>query len=109
MFEDAIRHGAAAKDAFTGRAVDTLLAAQGLRREAMLGVLASFQPTTEAEIRATACSTLALMGVDDHDNGSAETLAEWVADGRAQRTPGDHGTTVSTPEFREALVAFLTG
>jgi pimeloyl-ACP methyl ester carboxylesterase len=108
MFEDAIRHGERSGDPVIGRAIDGLLASQGLARDAMLGVLASFHPTTEAEIRAVACPALVMLGEDDHDNGSAETLAAWLPQGQSLRTPGDHGTTVSTAEFREALVGFLS-
>ena len=107
MFEDAIRHGAQARNAPMGRAIDNLLASQGLERDAMLGVLASFHATTEAEIRAITSPALVILGLDDHDNGSAETLADWLPHGQCLRTPGDHGTTVSTPEFREAMTAFL--
>ncbi len=107
LFEDAIRHGEGSRDPAMGRAIDGLLASQGLDRDAMLGVLASFHATTEAEIRAIASPALVILGLDDHDNGSAETLADWLPHGQCLRTPGDHGTTVSTPEFREAMTAFL--
>jgi pimeloyl-ACP methyl ester carboxylesterase len=107
LFEDAIRHGARARDPAMGRAIDRLMADQGLEREAMLGVLASFHPTTEAEIRAVDIPALVLLGEDDHDNGSAETLADWLPQGQSLRTPGDHGGAVSTPQFRDALTAFL--
>ncbi len=107
LFEDAIRHGAASRDPVMGRAIDGVIAGQGLKREAMLGVLAAFQPTTEAEIRAIETPALAILGVDDHDNGSAETLADWMPNGRSLAVPGDHGSCVSTPEFRDALVGFL--
>jgi pimeloyl-ACP methyl ester carboxylesterase len=107
MFEDAIRHGERSGDPIIGRAIDQLLADQGLERDAMLGVLASFHPTTEAEIRAITAPALVILGEDDHDNGSAETLAAWLPQGQCLKTPGDHGTTVSTPELRDALVAFL--
>lgn len=108
LFEDAIRHGARSRDPAVGRAIDGLLASQGLERDAMLGVLASFHPTTETEIRAIAAPALVILGQDDHDNGSAETLADWLPQGQCLRTPGDHGTTVSTPEFRDGMVEFLT-
>jgi pimeloyl-ACP methyl ester carboxylesterase len=106
QFEDAIRHGERAKDAAMGRAIDAMLSSQGLSREAMLGVLASFHPTTEAEIRALDLPALVLLGQDDHDNGSAEGLAGWLR-GRCLRVPGDHGGAVTAPEFRDGLISFL--
>ncbi|WP_304171337.1 alpha/beta fold hydrolase [Phenylobacterium aquaticum] len=105
-FEDAIRRGPAAQDAAMGGALHKLMADQGLKPEAMLGVLASFQPTTEAEIRGIKIPALVLMGRDDHDNGSGQTLADWLG-GRFVQVPGDHGTAVAGRAFREALVAFL--
>ncbi|MCI3134223.1 alpha/beta fold hydrolase [Phenylobacterium aquaticum] len=105
-FEDAIRNGALAQDAAMGAALHKLMADQGLKPEAMLGVLASFHPTTEAEIRAIGIPALVLMGRGDHDNGSGETLAAWLG-GRFVAVRGDHGTAVAAPEFRETLVDFL--
>lgn len=105
-FEDAIRNGPDAQDAAMGSALHKLMAAQGLRPEAMLGVLAAFHPTTEAEIKAIHIPALVLMGRDDHDNGSGETLAAWL-DGRFVQVPGDHGTAVASRALREALVGFL--
>lgn len=107
LFEDAIRNGERAADAAMGRGLGKMMADLGLKRDAMLGVLASFHPTTEAEIRGLDLPALVLLGLDDHDNGSAETLADWLPQGRCLRTPGDHGGTGSTPEFREAMVAYL--
>jgi len=105
-FEDAIRNGPAARDAAMGGALHKLMADQGLKSEAMLGVLASFHPTTEAEIRAISIPALVLMGQGDHDNGSGQTLADWLG-GRFVEVRGDHGTAVAAPEFRKALVDFL--
>lgn len=107
MFEDAIRHGAAAKDPEAGRAIQKILTEARLKPEAMLGVLAAFHATTEAEIRAIAAPALVMLGVDDHDNGSAQTLADWLPNGRFLAVPGDHGAAVTTPDFVTALVAFL--
>jgi hypothetical protein len=106
MFEDAIRHGAAAKDPAMGKAIHEIIAQSHLKAEALLGVLASFHPTTEAEIRAIACPALVLMGEDDTDNGSAATLADWLR-GRLVMVPGDHGAAVTAPEFVAAMTAFL--
>ena len=107
LFEDAIRNGAGAQDAAMGRAIDGILTSQSLNRDAMLGVLAAFHPTTQAEIRALDLPALVILGEDDHDNGSAETLADWLPQGRCLRIPGDHGGAVATPELRAAMVAFL--
>lgn len=107
LFEDAIRNGDLAADPVTGAALQKAMAAQGLAPGAMLGVLASFHPTTETELRAIDIPTLVILGQDDRDNGSAETLAGWLPQGRCLRTPGDHGGAVTTPELREAMIAFM--
>ena len=105
-FEDAIRNGPDAQDAAMGAALHKAMSAQGLKSDAMLGVLAAFEPTTEAEIRGLRTEALVLMGKDDHDNGSGKVLADWL-EGRFVSLPGDHGSVVATPEFRRALVGFL--
>lgn len=105
-FEDAIRNGEQAQEAAMGAALHKLMADQGLKPGAMLGVLASFHPTTEAEIKAIAIPALVLMGRDDQDNGSGETLAAWLG-GQFTQVPGDHGTAVAGRVFRDALANFL--
>lgn len=105
-FEDALRHGEAAADPAMGRAIANALAAQGLKAEAMLGVLASFQPTTEAEIRALRAEALVILGTEDHDNGSGQVLADWLG-GRFLPLAGDHSQVPASPAFVEAVVRFL--
>jgi pimeloyl-ACP methyl ester carboxylesterase len=105
-FEDALRNGEAAADPAMGRAIANALAAQGLEARAMLGVLASFQPTTEAEIRSLRADALVILGTQDHDNGSGQILADWLG-GRFLPLPGDHGQVPASPAFVEAVVRFL--
>jgi pimeloyl-ACP methyl ester carboxylesterase len=105
-FEDAIRNGPDAQDAVMGAGLHRAMAAQGLKAEAMLGVLASFHPTTQAEIRGIRTQALVLMGEDDHDNGSGQVLADWLG-GRFARLPGDHSSVVVGPDFRRELLNFL--
>ena len=52
--------------------------------------------------------TLVLSGADDHDNGSAEALAELLA-ARANmsRFPGNHMSAVTKPELGRAIADFL--
>ena len=46
--------------------------------------------------------TLVLSGADDHDNGSAEALAELLPDGRFVEVPGNHMSAVTKPELGRA-------
>ena len=107
-FEDAIRNGPAAADAATGKTIHRLMAAEGLAPAAMLGVLAAFAPTTRDELAGVATPTLAILGDDDHDNGSVDGLAEIMPACTPVRLPGDHAGLVATAAFREALLAFLS-
>jgi pimeloyl-ACP methyl ester carboxylesterase len=106
-FEDAIRHGAAAANPAMGKAIHAMMAAQGLKPEAMLGVLAAFAPTTHQDLAGVPTPTLAILGEDDHDNGSVDALAAIMPACTPQRLPGDHGSVVSSAAFRDALVSFL--
>jgi pimeloyl-ACP methyl ester carboxylesterase len=106
-FEDAIRHGEAAADPAMGKAIARMMAAQGMQPAAMLGVLAAFAPTSRAELASVPTPTLAILGEDDHDNGSVDALADIMPACTPLRLPGDHGGVVATPAFRDAILAFL--
>ena len=106
MFEDSIRHGELAQDPRAGRRVQAMMAAGGLKPEAMLGVLASFVATSAEAIAAIEVPTLVVAGARD-DNGSAEGLAAMMLDARTVRVPGDHLSAVMEPALAEAVVGFL--
>ena len=108
MFEDSIRNGEHAKDPGAGRRVQFMMRQAGLNPEAMLGVLASFAPTTEADLRSIPTPTLVIAGDADQDNGSAEDLAAVLQDGRAVGVAGDHLTAVAEPALAREIVSFLT-
>jgi pimeloyl-ACP methyl ester carboxylesterase len=106
-FEDAIRHGEAAADPAMGQAIHRMMAAQGLKPEAMLGVLAAFVATTREDLAGVPTPTLAILGEDDHDNGSVEALSRIMPACTPLRLPGDHAGVVATPAFRDAFIRFL--
>jgi pimeloyl-ACP methyl ester carboxylesterase len=106
-FEDAIRNGETAADPAMGKALWRMMETQGLKPAAMLGVLAAFAPTTRDELASVPTPTLAILGEDDHDNGSVEALAAIMPACTPLRLPGDHASVVASPAFREALLAFL--
>ena len=107
MFADSIRHGELAKDPRAGRRVHLMMAAGGLKPEAMLGALSSFVATSAEDIAKIDVPTLVVAGVRDDDNGSAEGLAAMMPDARAVRVPGDHLSAVMEPALAEAIVGFL--
>ena len=74
---------------------------------ALLPLLDSFVDTSEEELRAIAIPTLVLSGAEDHDNGSAEALAELLPEGDYVEVPGNHMSAVMKPELGRALGDFL--
>lgn len=109
MFEDSIRHGDAARDPRAGRRVQAMMAAGGLKPEAMLGVLGSFAATPAEAIGRIDVPTLVVAGARDDDNGSIEGLAAMMPDARAARVPGDHLSAVMEPALATEIVGFLEG
>jgi pimeloyl-ACP methyl ester carboxylesterase len=107
MFEDSIRHGEAAQDPRAGRRVHAMMAAGGLKAEAMLGVLSAFAPTLPEALERIDIPTLVVAGVRDDDNGSVEGLATLMADARGSRVPGDHLSAVMEPALASEIVGFL--
>jgi pimeloyl-ACP methyl ester carboxylesterase len=51
--------------------------------------------------------TLVLIGADDNDNGSAESLATALPDGRQVVIPGNHMSAVTKPELGSAIADYL--
>ena len=107
LFEDAIRHGEAAADPRSGRLIQAMMAQQGLKAEALLGVLASFAPTSREEIEAIETPTLVVSGDKDQDNGSPRALAGLLRNGGVEIVNGDHITAVVDPTLTAAITRFL--
>ena len=53
--------------------------------------------------------TLVLCGAEDDDNGSAPELASILPDAQYVEVPGTHMSSVTKPEFGEAIARFLAG
>jgi pimeloyl-ACP methyl ester carboxylesterase len=76
--------------------------------QALLLLLDSFVDSTEAELKAITMPTLILQGAEDHDNGSAEDLANLLPDARYVEVPGNHMSAVTKPDLGRAIADFLT-
>jgi pimeloyl-ACP methyl ester carboxylesterase len=76
--------------------------------QALLPLLDSFVDTNEAELRAVFMPTLVLSGAEDHDNGSAENLAELLPEGTYVEVPGNHMSAVTKPDLGRAIADFLS-
>ena len=51
--------------------------------------------------------TLVVCGSEDEDNGSAQELATALPDARYEAVPGTHMSSVTKPQFGEAIAVFL--
>jgi len=75
--------------------------------EALLLILETFVDTAEAEIAAIRVPALVVAGAEDFDNGSAQEVADLIANGRFVEIPGNHMSAVTRPELGDAIVDFL--
>jgi pimeloyl-ACP methyl ester carboxylesterase len=77
---------------------------------ALAALQRSRQPVPDKEaLGRIAVPTLVLNGEDDTLAGAPEWLTEAIPGAQLQFVPGDHISAVVKPEFRQAIVAFLSG
>lgn len=74
---------------------------------ALIRVLDTFVDTSRDALAHVTVPTLVIAGEDDGDRGSVEELAAALAHTTLHRVPGDHYTTLFSPEFSDHLVRFL--
>ncbi len=77
-------------------------------REAAKLLLPTFTDAKDEWLDAFKMPTLVLCGTEDHDNGSAEKLAAALPNAEYGAIPGTHMSSVTKPEFGEALAEFLS-
>ena len=80
---------------------------QGVDRLAARNLLASFEDTFMEWLKAFTMPTLVVCGREDDDNGSAKELADALPNATFREVPGTHMSSVTTPEFGEAIADFL--
>ena len=81
---------------------------QKVDRVATRLLLQSVCDVSAEALTALTMATLVVCGADDGDNGSAPDLAAVLPDGHYAEVPGNHMSSVTNPEFREAIATFLT-
>ena len=81
---------------------------QGVDRVAAALLLESFEDAFLSWLEAFTMPTLVVCGTEDHDNGSAQELAEALPDARLAEVPGTHMSSVTRPQFGEAIARFLS-
>jgi pimeloyl-ACP methyl ester carboxylesterase len=80
---------------------------QGVDRIAARYLLESFEDTFMDWLKTFTMPTLVVCGSEDEDNGSAKKLAEAIPNGTFREVPGTHMTSVTKPQFGEAIAEFL--
>jgi pimeloyl-ACP methyl ester carboxylesterase len=80
---------------------------QKIDRVAAALLLESFEDTFMDWLQALTMPTLVVCGSEDEDNGSAEELAMALPNAVFREVPGTHMSSVTKPEFGEAIAEFL--
>ena len=70
-------------------------------------LLESFEDAFMDWLQAFTMPTLVVCGSEDDDNGSAEELANVLPDAVFREVPGTHMSSVTKPQFGEAIAEFL--
>ena len=70
-------------------------------------LLPTFTDAHPSWLAAFTMPTLVLCGTEDSDNGSAQGLVAALPDATLAEVPGTHMSSVTRPEFGDALAAFL--
>ena len=81
---------------------------QKVDRVAAAHLLESFEDAFVEWLHAFTMPTLVVCGDQDDDNGSAEELANVLPNATFHETPGTHMTSITKPEFGEAIAGFLS-
>jgi pimeloyl-ACP methyl ester carboxylesterase len=80
---------------------------QKVDRIAAAQLLESFEDAFVTWLEAFTMTTLVVCGSEDEDNGSAEELANVLPNAVFREVPGTHMSSVTKPEFGEAIAEFL--
>jgi pimeloyl-ACP methyl ester carboxylesterase len=80
---------------------------QGVDRVAAAQLLESFEDAFIEWLHAFTMPTLVVCGDQDDDNGSAEELANVLSNALFEEVSGTHMSSVTMPEFGEAIADFL--
>lgn len=80
---------------------------QKIDRVASTLLLESFEDAFMDWLQAFTMPTLVVCGSEDDDNGSAEELANILPNAVFEEVPGTHMSSVTRPEFGEAIADFL--
>lgn len=80
---------------------------QRIDRVAAAQLLQSFQDAFVGWLEAFTMPTMVVCGDQDHDNGSGEELANVLPLGTFHEVPGTHMSSITKPEFGDAIADYL--
>lgn len=80
---------------------------QKIDRVASALLLETFEDAFVDWLQAFSMPTLVVCGTEDEDNGSAQELAEALPNATYAPVPGTHMSSVTKPDFGEAIARFL--
>ncbi len=83
------------------------LKSQKVDRVAARHLLGTFTDLSPELLAKATMPTLVVCGADDHDNGLASDLAESLPDADYVEVPGTHMSSVTRPEFGQAIAEWL--
>lgn len=107
FFSEAIEGYGSFKHGDPQYVAQAFMKSQNVDRVAMKLLLASVQDIDPDALGGVIMPTLVVCGVDDQDNGSAPALARALPDAVHAEIPGTHMSSVTVPEFAEAIAGFL--
>ncbi|MFL6842652.1 MAG: alpha/beta fold hydrolase [Sphingomicrobium sp.] len=81
---------------------------QKVDRVASAQLLESFEDTFMDWLQAFTMPTLVVCGSEDDDNGSAEELSNVMPNAVFREVPGTHMSSVTKPQFGDAIAEFLS-
>jgi pimeloyl-ACP methyl ester carboxylesterase len=80
---------------------------QKVDREAARLLLERFEDVDLDWLQCFTMPTLVVCGTEDRDNGDPQELVEAVPNATLAEVPGTHMSSVTKPEFGEAIASFL--
>ncbi len=106
-FENLILNGEASGNPRAARVVAAMMENAGMSASVAVAVLRSQVDTTPEDLAAFTAQTRIVCGVRDRDNGDPARLAAAIPGAELEQPDGDHLSTVSAPDFADALVRFF--
>ena len=107
FFRRVLTHGGTFERGSPEFFAEAFLKSSGGDPKALVHILDTFVPSTDAELAAIDRPVLVLCGEEDRDNGSAEALAQALPNARYQAVPGNHMSAVAKPDLGMAIADFL--